>query len=205
MKRHLKDKVKKIEVKLLEYEKMRKLHRESRMKKGMPTVGIVGYTNSGKSSLLNAMTRKGVLAENKLFATLGTNVGKTYLITDPSTGLGKEILLNDTIGFIRDLPPKLIKSFASTLEDSIESELLLHVVDASDPHIDERMEVVNEVLEEIGATQAQILVFNKIDLLDSEQLKELQEKYQNLNPVRVSIKTGENLEQVKDRLIRYFA
>lgn len=205
MKRHLKDKVKKIEVKLLEYEKMRKLHRESRMKKGMPTVGIVGYTNSGKSSLLNAMTRKGVLAENKLFATLGTNVGKTYLITDPSTGLGKEILLNDTIGFIRDLPPKLIKSFASTLEDSIESELLLHVVDASDLHIDERMEVVNEVLEEIGATQAQILVFNKIDLLDSEQLKELQEKYQNLNPVRVSIKTGENLEQVKDRLIRYFA
>ena len=79
------------------------------------------------------------------------------------------------------------------------------MVDASDPHIDERMEVVNEVLEEIGATQAQILVFNKIDLLDSEQLKELQEKYQNLNPVRVSIKTGENLEQVKDRLIRYFA
>lgn len=205
MKRHLKDKVKKIEVKLLEYEKMRKLHRESRMKKGMPTVGIVGYTNSGKSSLLNAMTRKGVLAENKLFATLGTNVGKTYLITDPSTGLGKEILLNDTIGFIRDLPPKLIKSFASTLEDSIESELLLHVVDASDPHIDERMEVVNEVLEEIGATQAQILVFNKIDLLDSEQLKELQEKYQNLNPVRVSIKTGENLEQVKDRLIEHLA
>lgn len=205
MKRHLKDKVKKIEVKLLEYEKMRKLHRESRMKKGMPTVGIVGYTNSGKSSLLNAMTRKGVLAENKLFATLGTNVGKTYLITDPSTGLGKEILLNDTIGFIRDLPPKLIKSFASTLEDSIESELLLHVVDASDPHIDERMEVVNEVLEEIGATQKQILVFNKIDLLDSEQLKELQEKYQNLNPVRVSIKTGENLEQVKDRLIEHLA
>ncbi len=205
MKRHLKDKVKKIESKLLEYERMRKLHRESRLKKGMPTVGIVGYTNSGKSSLLNAMTRKGVLAENKLFATLGTNVGKTYLITDPSTGLGKEILLNDTIGFIRDLPPKLIKSFASTLEDSIESELLLHVIDASDPFIDERMEVVKEVLEGIGATQEQILIFNKIDLLESEQLKDLQKKYQNLNPVRVSIKTGENLEQVKDRLIKHLA
>ena len=149
MRRHLKDKVKKIEKKLIEYEKMRKLHRDARKKKGMPTIGIVGYTNAGKSSLLNAMTKKGVLAENKLFATLGTNVGKCYLITDPETGLGKEILMNDTIGFIRDLPPKLIKSFSSTLEDSIESDLLLHVIDVSDPFVQERIDVVNEVLKDI--------------------------------------------------------
>ena len=114
MKRHLKEKVLKIEKKLVEYEQMRKLQRDARKKKGMPTIGIVWYTNAGKSSLLNALTNKGVLAENKLFATLGTNVGKCYLITNPETWLGKEVLLNDTIGFIRDLPPKLVKSFSST-------------------------------------------------------------------------------------------
>lgn len=149
MKRHLKEKVAKIEKKLKEYEQMRKLHRDARKKKGMPTIGIVGYTNAGKSSLLNAMTNKGVLAENKLFATLGTNVGKCYLITNPETGLGREVLLNDTIGFIRDLPPKLVKSFSSTLEDSIESDLLLHVIDASDPFVHERIEVVHQVLKDI--------------------------------------------------------
>ena len=85
MKRHLKEKVLKIEKKLVEYEQMRKLHRDARKKKGMPTIGIVRYTNAGKSSLLNALTNKGVLAENKLFATLGTNVGKCYLITNPET------------------------------------------------------------------------------------------------------------------------
>ena len=149
MKRHLKYKVLKIETELKEYEQMRKLHRDSRIRKGMPTVGIVGYTNTGKSSLLNAMTKKGILAENKLFATLGTHVGKLYIMTNPETGQGKEILLNDTIGFIRDLPPKLIKSFSSTLEDSIESDLLLHVIDASDPFIDERISIVNHILDEI--------------------------------------------------------
>ena len=133
MKRHLKEKTRKIEDKLKEYAKMRKLHRESRKKKGMPTIGIVGYTNAGKSSLLNGLTRKGILAENKLFATLGTNVGNLY----------------DTIGFIRDLPPQLIKSFASTLEDSIESDLLPHVIDASDPYLEERISVVHEILEKI--------------------------------------------------------
>ena len=85
MKRHLKEKTRKIEDKLKEYAKMRKLHRESRKKKGMPTIGIVGYTNAGKSSLLNGLTRKGILAENKLFATLGTNVGNLYVITDSLT------------------------------------------------------------------------------------------------------------------------
>lgn len=201
MKRHLKVQVLKIEKELKEYEKMRKLHRDSRIKKGMPTVGIVGYTNTGKSSLLNVMTKKWILAENKLFATLGTHVGKVYIMKNPETGEGKEVLLNDTIGFIRDLPPKLIKSFSSTLEDSIESELLLHVIDASDPFIDERIEIVNHILDNIGAKQKRIMVFNKIDLLDKTQLEEIKKHFPQKENVRVSVKEGTNLEEIKTAII----
>ena len=203
MRRHLKEKIRKIEKKLEEYEKMRKLHRDARKKKGMPTIGIVGYTNAGKSSLLNGLTKKGVLAENKLFATLGTNVGNMYIITDSITGRGKEILLNDTIGFIRDLPPKLIKSFSSTLEDSIESDLLLHVIDASDPFITERISVVHEILQEIGAHQPKILVFNKIDLVDEERITELQSMYSEYSTVFVSVKENKGLEELKQLLIQH--
>ncbi len=202
MKRHLKYKVLKIETELKEYEQMRKLHRDSRIRKGMPTVGIVGYTNTGKSSLLNAMTKKGILAENKLFATLGTHVGKLYIMKNPKTWEGKEILLNDTIGFIRDLPPKLIKSFSSTLEDSIESDLLLHVIDASDPFIDERISIVNHILDEIGAKQKRIMVFNKIDLLDKTQLAELKKHFPGKENVRISVKEWTNLEEVKTAIIK---
>lgn len=167
----------------------------------MPTIGIVGYTNAGKSSLLNALTNKGVLAENKLFATLGTNVGKCYLITNPETGLGREILLNDTIGFIRDLPPKLIKSFSSTLEDSIESDLLLHVIDASDPFVHERIEVVHQVLDEIGAHQPKLLVFNKIDHITEERKSELQNQFSSYDCVFISVKEALGLDELKAKLI----
>lgn len=201
MKRHLKEKVLKIEKKLVEYQQMRKLHRDSRKKKGMPTIWIVGYTNAGKSSLLNALTNKGVLAENKLFATLGTNVGKCYLITNPETWLGKEVLLNDTIGFIRDLPPKLIKSFSSTLEDSIESDLLLHVIDASDIFVQERIEVVHQVLSDIGAHQPKILVFNKLDQASDEQIAMLREKYADYESVFISVKEKMWFEELRDKLI----
>ncbi len=203
MKRHLKERIIKIEKQLKEYEKMRKLHRESRIKKGMPTVWIVWYTNTWKSSLLNALTKKGILAENKLFATLGTHVGKVYIIKNKTTWEGKEVLLNDTIGFIRDLPPKLIKSFSSTLEDSIESDLLLHVIDASDPFIDERINVVNHILDEIWAKQKRIMVFNKIDLLDTNQLEALQKKFPNSENVRISVKQEIHLEKVKDAIIQH--
>ena len=201
MKRHLKDKQYKIMKKLEEYERMRKLHRDARIKKWLPTVGIVWYTNAGKSTLLNAMTKKWVLAEDKLFATLGTNVGKFYLITDPVTGRGKEILLNDTIWFIRDLPPKLIQAFKSTLEDSIESDILLHVIDASDTFVQERINVVHEILANIGAKQPKILVFNKIDAISPERLQQLQETYKNETTARISAKQQLWLEDLKNVLI----
>ncbi len=201
MKRHLQEKTLKIEKKLKEYEQMRKLHRDSRLKKGMPTIWIVGYTNTGKSSLLNALTKKWILAENKLFATLWTHVGNLYLMTNPETWQGKEILLNDTIGFIRDLPPKLVKSFASTLEDSIEAQFLLHVIDASDPFIQERIDIVNEILNEIGAKQKRILIFNKIDLIDQDKLKELKKIYWTKDTVRISIKDMIWLDDVKSAIL----
>ena len=202
MKRHLKEQTLKIEKKLVEYAKMRKLHRDARIKKWMPTVGIVGYTNAGKSSLLNGLTKKWVLAENKLFATLWTNVGNLYVITDPVTGRWKEILLNDTIGFIRDLPPKLIKSFSSSLEDSIESDLLLHVIDSSDPFVGERISVVHDVLSDIWANQKRILVFNKIDLIDEEKLNELKEMLPDEDKVFISVKNNIWLEELKNLIAK---
>ena len=202
MKRHLKEQTLKIEKKLIEYAKMRKLHRDARIKKWMPTVWIVGYTNAGKSSLLNWLTKKWVLAENKLFATLGTNVGNLYVITDPVTWRWKEILLNDTIGFIRDLPPKLIKSFSSTLEDSIESDLLLHVIDSSDPFVEERISVVHDVLSDIWANQKRILVFNKIDLVDDEKIAELEKLFPDEDKVFISVKWNIWLEELKNLIAK---
>jgi GTP-binding protein HflX len=202
MKRHLKEQTLKIEKKLVEYAKMRKLHRDARIKKWMPTVGIVGYTNAWKSSLLNGLTKKWVLAENKLFATLWTNVWNLYVITDPVTWRWKEILLNDTIGFIRDLPPKLIKSFSSTLEDSIESDLLLHVIDSSDPFVWERISVVHDVLSDIWANQKRILVFNKIDLIDEEKIAELKELFPDEDKVFISVKWNIWLEELKNLIAK---
>lgn len=201
MKRHLKDKQIKIKQKLKEFEKMRDLHRQSRIKKWLPIVWIVGYTNAGKSSLLNTLTKKWVLAENKLFATLWTNVWKMFLFTDMEKWIWKEILLNDTIWFIRDLPPKLIDAFSSTLEDSIESKFLLHIIDASDPFIQERINVVNEILDDIWANQPRIMVFNKIDLIDQDKLSEIKEIYKDEDCVFISVHDEIWLEDLKDKIV----
>ncbi|PID83973.1 GTPase HflX, partial [Candidatus Gracilibacteria bacterium] len=167
MKRHLQRREKAIKKELEHFSKVRKEHRKSRSRKGLATIGVVGYTNAGKSTLTNALTNKGVLAEDKLFATLGTSVGKMWIapssLDEGKYCPGKEFLINDTIGFIRDLPPELIDAFTSTLEDSIEADILLHTVDACDPKLEEKIEVVDEILERIGATQKKIYVFNKID------------------------------------------
>lgn len=150
MRRHLRDKQLAIKKKLEQYEHTRELHRKARTRQGLMTVGIVGYTNAGKSRLMHALTSKDILVENKLFATLGTAVGKMYIApSDEAQGKGTEVLINDTIGFIRDLPPDLIEAFSSTLEDSIHSDLLLHVIDSSDGYIEEKIQVVDEILEKI--------------------------------------------------------
>ncbi len=203
MKRHLKDKQAKIREKLKEFEKMRNLHRQSRLKKWLPIIWIVGYTNAGKSSLLNIMTKKWVLAQNKLFATLWTNVGKMFVFTKPEKWIWQEILLNDTIWFIRDLPPKLIDAFSSTLEDSIESKFLLHIIDASDPFVQERINVVNEILDDIWANQPRLMVFNKIDLIDDKKLNEIKQNYKEFNPVFISIHKEVWIENLKEKITNF--
>lgn len=203
MKRHLEKRILNIKKDLDHYKKVREVHRNARIKKWLNTVWIVWYTNAWKSSLMNVLTWKGVLSENKLFATLWTSVGKMVIFTPPAHWelppklrgtegefqeykKPKEILINDTIWFIRDLPPNLIEAFASTLEDSIESDILLHVIDSSDPKIEEKIEVVDNILTEIKANQKKIYVFNKIDLIEEEKLNYFKEKFDYLNPLFIS-------------------
>lgn len=184
MKRHLRKKEQYLRKELEKYARVRSEHRKSRTRKWLNIIWIVGYTNAWKSSLLNALTKKWVLAEDKLFATLGTNVWKLWIET--SDYKWKEVLLNDTIWFIRDLPPNLIEAFTSTLEDSIESDLLFHVIDSSDPKLEEKIDIVDNILENIGANQKKLYIFNKIDLIEKKDLEELKEKYKELSPIFVS-------------------
>ena len=189
MRRHLKDKSYAIELKLKEYSKMRSLHRTRRKRLHLPVFGIVGYTNAGKSSLMRTMCKKEAYVADKLFATLGTEVGKMYIQPKQqpdSYQAGKEILLIDTIGFIRDLPPQLIKAFASTLEDSIQSDILLHVIDANDPDLVNKVQVVEDILLQIKATQPVIYVFNKSDEIDEEKKQDISDQYYGKQVVFVS-------------------
>ena len=128
----------------------------------LKTFAIVGYTNAGKSSLFNRLTKADVLAKDQLFATLDTTARRLFLSHEAS------VILTDTVGFVRDLPHKLVSAFSATLEETAMADVLLHVVDASNPDFERQMDDVNEVLEEIGAHEIpQLVVYNKIDLLPS--------------------------------------
>lgn len=205
MKRHLARRELEIRKDLEKYKRVRETHRQGRKKKGFTTIGIVGYTNAGKSSFMNLMTHKWVLSEDKLFATLWTSVGKMWLpAKDPREGVfspWKEILFSDTIGFIRDLPPELVDAFASTLEDSIESDILFHVIDASDPKIQEKIEVVESILDRIGAKQPRYYIYNKIDLIEKRYLSALKKSLKGRKDVfLISAYSWEGIEQIKERL-----
>ena len=208
MKRHLQKLEENIKKDLQKYSRVREWHRKWRKSKWFYTVWIVGYTNAWKSSLLNSLTWKWVLAEDKLFATLGTSVGKMWISSEISGNNSwenytkwTEILLNDTIWFIRDLPPELIKAFASTLEDSVESDLLLHVIDSTDPKIDEKIKVVDDILDSIWATQPRIYVFNKIDLLSKKDLTNLKKWFKIYNPVFVSTFEKIGFDELKKEIL----
>ncbi len=159
--RHLKSKIVALEERLREMERNRAVMRAQRDKSGLIKIALVGYTNAGKSTLLNALTGAGVLSEDKLFATLDPTTRK---LTLPS---GENVLLTDTVGFIRKLPHHLVKAFKSTLDEVSYADILLLVADATDPEIDEHIEVTRGVIDELGASDKVVInVFNKCDLIE---------------------------------------
>jgi GTP-binding protein HflX len=159
------------------------------------TVSLVGYTNAGKSTLMNALTGAGVLAENKLFSTLDTRTRQWHV-----RDFGK-ILLSDTVGFIRDLPHHLVASFKATLEEARQARLLLHVVDAGNPHAEDQIQAVNKVLRELGCgDKPTLLVLNKIDTVPDLSLLQVLQKH---HPRSVSISAGskQGLEDLREAVI----
>lgn len=169
----------------------RELTRSQRSRSNIPVVAIVGYTNAGKSTLLNTLTGAGILAENKLFATL-----------DPTTrGLelesGQQILLTDTVGFISKLPHHLVEAFKSTLEEAVYADIILHVVDASNPAMDSQMYVVYDTLEKLGAGDKPIITaFNKIEIAGNKVLKDFKAN----KTVNISALHGDGLTELKDTI-----
>lgn len=185
--RIIRDKIAKTKRELLEVIQHRATQRKQRQRKPVPIAAIVGYTNAGKSSLLNSLTQAGVLAENKLFATLDPTVRRLEL---PD---GREVLLSDTVGFIRKLPHGLVDAFKATLEEAVLADLLLHVVDISNPEHEEHIETTKAVLAEIGAGDKPVLmVCNKADLLNPEE-RSRRMALASAHTVLISTKTGEGL------------
>jgi GTP-binding protein HflX len=163
--RMIDERIKTVKRRLESVKKQRKTQRRARERNQTFRVSLVGYTNAGKSTLFNALVKARSYAADQLFATLDTTTRQLYL-----EEAGRAVSLSDTVGFIRDLPHKLVEAFEATLQESADADLLLHVVDCSSPVLDEQMAEVERVLEEIGAGQiTQVLVFNKLDRLEPSQ------------------------------------
>ena len=176
---------------LRDMEGTRATQRAARHRAGVPAVALAGYTNAGKSSLLNAMTDAGVLVEDALFATLDPTVRKTR------TPKGRDYTLADTVGFVRHLPHQLVDAFRSTLEEVRDADLILHVVDGADEAPEDQIAAVREVLAEIGAAQVpELIVINKADIADSDTIARLLRR--EPHAVVVSARTGEGMGLLAD-------
>lgn len=190
MKRHWKREMKRVTEELEKLRGVRQRQIEHRRNAGLSTVSLVGYTNAGKTSLFNALTHKKNLVENALFATLDSAVGEMYL-----QELGRSVVISDTIGFIKDLPPELIEAFTSTLLESISADVVLHVVDASDPDIFGKINVVEDILHQLGVAEENVvLVFNKIDAVPGLDRKKIEARTIPYPHVFLSTKTREGMD-----------
>ena len=185
---------------LADVRRQRATRRKARQQGSLPTFALVGYTNTGKSSLFNRLTKADVLAKDQLFATLDTTARRLYLDREHS------IILTDTVGFVRDLPHRLVAAFSATLEETAQADVLLHVADVSQPDYEQRMEDVNRVLTEIGAADVpQLLLYNKIDLLPAEQQQPgiLRSKSGQIAAVRLSVTQSLGLKDFRQALIEW--
>lgn len=193
--RRVQDKIARITRELSEVRRHRSTQRQGRQRSQWPLASIVGYTNAGKSTLFNALTGAGVLSEDKLFATLDPTTRRLHL-----EKTNQNVLVSDTVGFIRKLPHNLVEAFKATLEEVVEADLLLHVVDISHPKLDEQIVAVDTVLEEIGAKgKPTLMVFNKIDRFDDDIVVN---RYRELFPqsVAVSARTGAGFPDLLEEL-----
>lgn len=191
MKRHIKSRTKKIHQDLEKVISMKEGSIQRRKQTNVLTAALVGYTNAGKTSLFNLLTTKEKLVQNALFTTLDSIVGKLH-------GIQKEILVSDTIGFIEGLPPFLIEAFKSTLIESLNAHVLLHVIDISDASYERKIIIVEKILGELHAnTEKQIYIFNKVDLVSADTLNIIANKYKDKIYIFVSAKSRQNIVQLK--------
>ena len=171
--RRIRDRISRLEKQLASLSKGRLQRRQKRIKKGVPIVSIVGYTNAGKSTLLNALTQSEVFTEDLLFATLDTSTRRLRFPED------REVIITDTVGFIRQLPKSLMGAFKATLEEMVDAHLLLHVVDISNPRFEEQVRAVDRILSDLDLEEIpRILVFNKIDLIPDEEVAPLCRRFE---------------------------
>ena len=200
------DHIKRTKERLQKVKRQRQTQRRQRDRRDAFNISLVGYTNAGKSSLFNSLVNARAYAADQLFATLDTTTRQLYL-----GEAGRSVSLSDTVGFIRNLPHGLIDAFEATLQEAVDADVLLHVVDASNPHHPEQMKEVARVLNEIGAAQVpQVLVFNKLDAIEMERRPLHLQDVQDLDGVPthrlfVSARTGEGLDGLRQHLARLAA
>jgi GTP-binding protein HflX len=195
--RYIGSRVKTLKAKLLQLQKQRSVQRRARARREVLSISLVGYTNAGKSTLFNALARARAYEADQLFATLDTTTRRVWI---PEAG---NVVVSDTVGFIRDLPHGLVAAFRATLEETVHADLLLHVVDASSPVRDEQAQAVDKVLAEIPAGEApRLLVWNKIDAARLEPGVE-RDQYGRISRVFVSARTGAGLELLRQAIAEF--
>jgi len=200
------DAIKRTRDRLEKVKRQRHTQRRQRERQGAFNISLVGYTNAGKSTLFNALVKARAYAADQLFATLDTTTRRMYLDDVEGGSGGRSVSLSDTVGFIRDLPHGLIDAFQATLQEAADADLLLHVVDAANPHHPEQIDEVQRVLHEIGADQVpQLLVFNKTDALEPSQRPRLRRDLFELEGTPttrlfVSSRTGDGLPALRQEL-----
>lgn len=193
--RRIRDRIAALEREVDQLSRQRSEARKARVHSAIPVIALVGYTNAGKSTLFNALSKSQVLSQNKLFATLRPTTREGWL---PDLGAwGEKVLFTDTVGFIRDLPDELVNAFRATLEELHDATVLLHVVDAASPGAPDRARAVNRILDDLGLTQQRIVVLNKSDIADPDVLRQLRDRFEATS---VSAVTGAGLADLKAHL-----